>query len=152
MGGGGRGGLVNWRSSCTCIGAVQSGGQRRHMHASDVWGSCPRGRERERLLSVYLPSYGSVLHLYPGSWSSLSSADVFHELQRHPEAGSSWPSWPKASNPPRELIVHLRFQDSTQCQDPSAGKARIGMTLEPLPGIIPRGGLPTFGPHSARLS
>jgi len=41
----------------------------------------------------------------------LSSDDVFHEtsaryravepeqwLQRHPEAGSSWPSWPKASH------------------------------------------------------
>ena len=44
--------------------------------------------------------------------AALSSDDVFQEtsaryravepeqwLQRHPEAGSSWPSWPKASHP-----------------------------------------------------
>jgi len=28
-------------------------------------------------------------------------------LQRHPEAGSSWPSWPKASHPPHLSPPHL---------------------------------------------
>ena len=55
-----------------------------------------------------------------GRHPPLSSDDVFQEtsaryravepeqwLQHHPEAGSSWPSWPQASSPPKKCVFSV---------------------------------------------
>ena len=82
----------------------------------------PTPPRKPETLVQQLPEMQAVLAL--SSRSRLSSDDAFQEksaqykavepeqwLQRHPEAGSSWPSWPKASeaddvvqcNPPKRL-------------------------------------------------
>ena len=46
----------------------------------------------------------------------LSSDDAEHWLQRHPDAGSSWPSWPEASEQGTAHINSIMFWQSPRAR------------------------------------